>query len=305
MFKKLTVHNFQIHEDTELNLDHPIVVLCGKSDSGKSSLLRAVRWLCLNTQPTGVSFAKKGKTEFSAQLEVDDKVILRKRGKSDNEYYLNKSLYKAFGTKVPDDILKVLNVDLLNFSHQLDGPFWFNLTPGQVSKELNSIIQLDVIDTSLSNASSYVKKTKAEVEVCEERLKTARQKKKDLLWVKDVNKRLIKLEETSNEITETNARASRTTLLLESVNKAEIRLENLSEALIASEEVIETFPLDLINKITRLEEILDELGDAEITLNKLIEAEISAQKKLDDNKGVTCSTCGQAISEDHLTKHGV
>ena len=47
MLKKLILKNFQSHSDSELEFDKGINVICGNSDSGKSSIIRSFIWACL------------------------------------------------------------------------------------------------------------------------------------------------------------------------------------------------------------------------------------------------------------------
>ncbi len=304
MLKKLKVKNFQKHkEEYVLDLEHPITILAGPTGKGKSSLIRALKWICLN-HPTGVSFSTRGQDKpCEATLEFDNYVVTRKRGKS-NEYLLDDSKYVAFGAgKVPEDISKLLNVDNLNFAHQLDMPFWFDLSPGQVSKELNSIIQLDVIDSSLSKVGSEVRGANSEVKICKERLKTAKQKKKDLLWVKEMDAELVSLEEMSVELTSLQNEASTIAELLAGAAKALIRLESLSTALVGAAETLSKFPLELFNKVKGAEDLLNELNQVKKRFDEAEKAEEEAQQKIDDNKGISCPTCGQEIDEECLLKH--
>lgn len=300
MLKKLTVKNFQKHKTYELGLDHPITIITGPSGRGKSSLVRAIKWICLN-QPTGISFATRGQDkDCEATLEFDEYTVTRKRGKN-NEYWLGDQEYRAFGAgKVPADISKVLNVDALNFSHQLDFPFWFDLSPGQVSKELNSIIQLDVIDSSLSKSGSAVRESNSEVKICKERLKIAKQKKKDLLWVKAINTELLELEVQNKELVQLQTKASTITELLNGGTKALLRLETLSTASVEAATALLKFPLKLIERVKKAEDILNELNHFKKKLDEAKKAEDEAQQKIDDNKGISCPTCGQEIDEEHL-----
>ncbi|RJQ24595.1 hypothetical protein C4577_07435 [Candidatus Parcubacteria bacterium] len=301
MLTKIKAKNFQSLEEIEVDLNHPVTVFCGKTGSGKSSLLRALRWIVLNLQPQKVNFVKRGKKTFAVELEVDGNLI--NRTKPDNVYRLNGSEYKAFGTKIPEDIDKILNVDKLNFSHQLDGPFWFDLSPGQVSKELNSIINLEVIDSSLSKAKSSITSSKKESEVCQNRLKEAKAKKKSLLWVKELNIDLKKLEEMKSEIMELSVQASRISELIKAGANAAIKVQTLSQAFLDCEEALSKYPLDLINKVKKLQSLLQESEAAKKRLDEAEKSEKEAQSKLDEIKGVSCPTCGKEMNSDEYDNH--
>ncbi|MCK5016194.1 MAG: hypothetical protein KAS32_03900, partial [Candidatus Peribacteraceae bacterium] len=58
-------------------------------------------------------------------------------------------ILEAFGTGVPEEIQKSLNIDETNLQMQLDAPFLISKSPGEVSTYFNKIAHLDQIDTSL------------------------------------------------------------------------------------------------------------------------------------------------------------
>ncbi len=69
MLERLHVR-YQAHDPFALDFDPLVTVLIGPSDAGKSSLLRALRWLATN-RPEGDSFVPWGGTKASAVLTLD------------------------------------------------------------------------------------------------------------------------------------------------------------------------------------------------------------------------------------------
>jgi exonuclease SbcC len=179
MLTRLKIKNFQPHEVLEVELDPLVTVFVGATDKGKSSVLRSLRWLSLN-DPQGEAFIRWGSVSALARLEVDGRVVIRKRGGGVNLYSLDGDKFKSFGTKVPDPIAELLNVDEVNFAGQLDAPFWFLLSPPQVSRELNAIVNLSAIDSALSNVAAAVRQAKSEVEIVEAHLREAKAESKRL-----------------------------------------------------------------------------------------------------------------------------
>lgn len=192
MFESLTLRNFQCHTKLTINFDPRITVLTGSTDVGKSAVLRALRWVCQN-EPTGTEFITHDKDFSKAVLKVDGHKITRKVGTS-NEYKLDEKVFKAFGRDVPTTIAHLIKTTDDNFQAQLDAPFWFHLSPGQVSKELNRIINLGVIDETLSWLASETRRAKSVVEVTKERLQEAKQAKQQLAWVPHMLNRLSSLQ---------------------------------------------------------------------------------------------------------------
>jgi len=200
MFINLKIRNFQPHGRFTIDLDPHVTTIVGPSDRGKSSIIRALRWLCTN-QPAGNAHIKEGKKFSAVRLKVDDNVIIRKRSASKNTYSLNGEEFKSFGSDVPDSIAKLLNLGPVNFQQQHDSPFWLSDTAGQVSRSLNAVVDLDVIDRALSTAAKNSTKAKAIVELAEEQHKEAKQKRKSLKWVVKAKVDLDSLEEVEKEHT--------------------------------------------------------------------------------------------------------
>ena len=175
-FIDLELVNFQAHKRLTLDLRSPITSLQGATDVGKSAVLRALRWCCLN-DIAGDEFIREGAKETSVTLrvQVDKRVhtIRRTRGR-ENTYELDGKEYKAFGTSVPADIAALLQLNEINFQAQHDGPFWFNESAPEVSRRLNAVIDLSVIDTVLSNIASEVRLAQERKAVTEERLQEAK-----------------------------------------------------------------------------------------------------------------------------------
>ncbi len=194
MLSKLVVTGFQKH-DKKITIEfNQVTTIVGPTDTGKSALLRALRWICQNV-PSGNSFISHSKDVVTVRLLVDDHLVVHKRTKNLNIYKLDEKVYKAFGGKVPDTIVALLNVSDLNFQAQLDSPFWFCETPGKVSQELNQIVNLSEIDNTLTNIASELRKARSTIDVCETRLADAIEQKKSLSWVVEFNRRLSSLEQ--------------------------------------------------------------------------------------------------------------
>ena len=182
MLEKLLIQNFQCHEKLVVEFDPRVTTITGPSDSGKSAVLRALRWVMTNN-PQGTAHVREGADFAAVRLIVDGRTIKRTRGKSKNEYKLDEAEYKAFGVDVPEPIAKLLNTQPINFQGQHDSPYWFSLSPGQVSRELNAIIDLGVIDDAMAAISAKVRTAQATKTVSEDRLKEADANAERLEWV--------------------------------------------------------------------------------------------------------------------------
>jgi len=176
----IKILNFQSHKRTELDLSEGINIFSGRSDSGKSAILRAVRWVLTN-RPRGTSFIRHGMdpSNFAlVKLTFDNCVVIRKRNKAVNQYSLKigdqtKQTFEAMGDKVPDEIVRAIAMDDLNVQFQHDAPFMLSKTAGDVAKEFNDLVNLNVIDTTLANLNRKLRATRGDLDRAETELKKA------------------------------------------------------------------------------------------------------------------------------------
>lgn len=173
MIKSLKLWNFQAHRSLEIEFPPGITTIKGPTDVGKSSVLRALRWLCLN-DIGGEEFISWGQTEVVAQLVLDGGRVARRKGK-ENIYKLNGKIFRAIGAgQVPTPIVAVLGLNEINFQRQMDAHFWLASSAPEVSRQLNRVIDLSVIDESLAKAGAFVRSARERVVVTEERLEEKR-----------------------------------------------------------------------------------------------------------------------------------
>jgi energy-coupling factor transporter ATP-binding protein EcfA2 len=147
MLTKLTLRNFQCHRKLEIPLSQ-ITTIVGSSDSGKSAIVRALNYVCLNNL-RGNSFITHGKDKCAVMLEADDQKIRRIKTKTENSYTTETNEFSAVSSEVPLAITKILNIGEINIANQHDPLFWFSLTPGQLAKELNAIADIAWVDRVL------------------------------------------------------------------------------------------------------------------------------------------------------------
>lgn len=184
MITSIFLKNFQRHKRLKIEFGEGVTTLVGPTSAGKSAVFRALRLVCLN-KPNGDAQIRHGQKSFLIVLGVDGHKIKRKKG-TVNVYLYDGQSYRSFGNSVPRDISELLTVDDNNFQRQLDLPFWFTESPGQVSRNLNQIVDLEIIDTTLANVSKEARDAKAVVDVTRQRHHEARVKRNELRWVPDM-----------------------------------------------------------------------------------------------------------------------
>ena len=208
MLERLLIQNFQRHAKRAIDFG-AITTIVGPTDAGKSAILRALRWVCTNT-PGGGAFIRHGSPGCTVRLEVDGHVIVRRRGTTGdpNTYGLDGAEYKAFGRGVPDDIAALLNLSDLNWQGQHDAPFWFADTAGEVSRQLNAIVDLGIIDNRLAHVAREATRAKARLEAAEAHLTATKAEADRWAWVPRFEEGLAAVQEAAAQATTRRARAA-------------------------------------------------------------------------------------------------
>jgi len=182
MIKSLRIQNFQSHSHSELEFHPGVNVIIGGSDSGKTAVIRALRWLIWN-RPNGDSFRSTWGGNTSVEIILPERhsiedgahkdvtSIMRIKSDKYNQYFWNgtDNVFKAFGSDVPEPVQNILNMDVTNVQNQLDSPFLISSTPGEVASYFNKVAHLDQIDTGLKNVQSSIAQITKEIKASESR----------------------------------------------------------------------------------------------------------------------------------------
>ena len=288
--ERLRLLNFQTHEDLKLVLDEHVTTIVGPSDVGKSSVLRALRWVMQN-KPSGASFVRNGEDRCRVSLWLDGERILRVKGRGVNEVFVGREKLEAFGADLPESVVELCNVGAVNFQQQHDSPFWFCLTAGQVSRELNAVVNLDVIDRTLAGVAKVLRRTRAAAEVCEDRTREARSEFEGLNWVPEMTGAFAAVETSEESASLASAKVERTRGLLEEVEllkrQAAIEVPDTSEL-----ELLRDESIDLSDRAITWRGMLDELEEHRSTALESAEKLRIAEEELEKQSGGICPLCG-------------
>ncbi len=178
MIKTIEINNFLSHKETTLELSPGVNCIIGATDSGKSAIIKALKWLITN-KPVGDSFRSTwgGDTHVGIGLEYEGEYICRIKGK-ENQYKIERKnldqgddVFNAIGTKVPEEIIQVLNLNEVNLQTQFESHFLLSKSPGEVATHFNKVAHLDKIDVGLKTIQSWLAGIKRMIEI-EERKQT-------------------------------------------------------------------------------------------------------------------------------------
>lgn len=295
-FKKLLLEDFQTHQSLTLEFSSRITTIKGPTDVGKSAVLRALRWLSLNNFP-GDSFIRDGAKSVLVRLTTNEgDVIDREKGR-ENLYALGKKEFKAVGTgKVPDEVERVLQVSALNFQGQYDSPFWFTESAPEVSRQMNAVIDLSIIDTTLSNIVSTVRKATERRSLCEERIAQFTGQLKDMEEQEDRVADYKDLKKLKDEADHQTERYNQLDELLSNIDW--LNIPNLQTQAEDAERlvVLAKLSMEQQERQDKLEELIEDIDVATHELSvaetKMREAEETFHQK---TKGQKCPICGNTL----------
>lgn len=244
MLQQVRLQNFQSHKDTQLEFHKGVNVIIGQSDSGKTAIIRALRWLIWN-KPGGDSFRSDWGGSTSVELFTDDDWnVGRVKDKGRNEYTLANTegrgglkLYKAFGAGVPDSVTDALNINEVNLQQQLDSHFMLSKSPGEVAAFFNKIAHLDQIDTALKSIASDIRTITTKQKLDSERAEDLTENLTEFDYLDEFEKKLIALEWMEEKWDVSVNLKNTMEYLVSQINEIEIQKEEYDVTLLFKEEV--------------------------------------------------------------------
>ncbi len=185
--KKLDLINFQSHKFTSLELADGLNVIVGPSDNGKTSILRAIRWVLFN-EPQGMSMLRNNEDFVSVRIYFNnDYSVERKRSKKENLYIIYNEKtgevqeFNSLRTGLPPEVLHVMKIKKVtldkandinfNIQFQHDGPFMFSFTATQKSALIGKMYKLDVVDKAIDDTNKDIKSQKSDIKRINEEIK--------------------------------------------------------------------------------------------------------------------------------------
>ncbi len=210
MIKRIELENFQGHKKSALSFHPGINVIIGQSNQGKSSIMRAFRWVRWN-RPVGTghivshwALDAKGnqKVPTSVALSLgEDATISRVRDKDTNAYSVpGLPPFSAVKTEVPQEVADLLNLEDVNLQRQMDAPFLLSASPGDVALFFNKIIRLDIIDEVLTLAERNKRRAKEDVTNGEKRVSLYEEQAKAYTWIGKAEKAIEQLERVEDRV---------------------------------------------------------------------------------------------------------
>ena len=258
----IEIENFQSHSHTKLEFDEGVNVIIGPSDSGKTAVIRAMKWIFFN-EPSGTDIIKKGETAAKVTLKLNTGFkIIRGRDKSKNYYELvtedgEVQRFEGFGLNVPQEVIDITGmnkIDLgnikmsLNISEQLESPFLITDSPSIKANALGKLAGVDIIDKALGNLSKDIYEINNDRKSIENEIKNQESFLESFRYLDEEKTKIERLENIFQQVDEYKSKLSILTNLekkyinnLEKTNETKEYLKkfkNLDELSILYEKLI-------------------------------------------------------------------
>jgi len=175
MIKEIHLTNFQSHKDTILELHENLNVIIGSSNSGKSSIVRALKFILFGKWDP--SFIKDGESISKVSIVLDNGyAIERVKGNKKNELNIifngTTKKYSGFGSTVPPEVIKIIGIvplnlldkeEFLNIAEQHDSIFLLTEGGSFRAKILSSISGLHILDMIIKDLNSEIRNISTEI----------------------------------------------------------------------------------------------------------------------------------------------
>jgi DNA repair ATPase RecN len=165
--KNVRMINFQNHRETYYELTDGLNIITGSSDNGKTACARALNFALNNIHSGDVIM--HGQKNCIVELEFVDGAIFRRiKGVENRVEYKNSNdkdftVYKSFGTKYPDEVLRFLGfppiskaLGPLNYSDQHNKNFLIDQSPSALPNIISTLIGVDDLEEASKNLFSVV-----------------------------------------------------------------------------------------------------------------------------------------------------
>lgn len=166
MIRGIKLVGFQSHVDTSINLTEGLNVITGPSDSGKTAVIRAVRWVALN-EPQGDAVVNQSVGYAQVTIITDTGVVTKVRNKGKVRYEINIDGENISYDKseIPQEVYRILGINktsfgdvevVLPFAFQLDAPFLISSPASFGGKVLGKICNADTVELAVKKSSREV-----------------------------------------------------------------------------------------------------------------------------------------------------
>lgn len=256
---RVKVENYQAIKNAELKLDKGLIAIVGPTNSGKSSLIRAIKGAINNQR--GTDFVTYDQDECRVTItENNNEIIWTKPVKKPATYTLNGREIAKVGVSQNEEVAELLNMNeveidgtkiRLNFWEQMEKAFLMDKTPQQLfgfisqSKEQELVKDYkDRTETDLSELNKEINTNTTKLDILSQDISRLKTRETDLAPFESFDIEMIEHLYNSRNVLETNLGVFRETQevigkLAGSISTNETRVNRLQTKLDEISKLIE------------------------------------------------------------------
>lgn len=296
------------HFESTFEFSPGLTVVTGPNDSGKSSLIRIIKWVALG-EPSGEAFIFtlkdeatgeiiKQSDEGKAEVGLDNGLVITKtRRKGKTTYTINTIAEPFEKAEVPQEVKDALGIQkhtfgdfeaYLNFAFQQEAPFLLSESPSVGAKVLGKLAGTETVDLGITEISKRTHKARDDKRIAEKEVERING---DLLEYQDLDDLKQQLEACEYLVAEIDQQAKRR----DNLKDLDLKLETARESLDRLEEdllklaIVPDLEIDLQN-VEKAQQRYDRLLDLFTQLNRTIEELNTLTDQLELFKGLDVAT---------------
>jgi len=263
MIRRVQLKNFQSHKSTSLEFTPGVNYIVGTSDSGKTAIIRALRWVNTN-RPSGTAYRSNWGGDTEVLVVTDEGLVIRRRTDKKNEYEVDGVVLKALKTDVPEEVKNVLNLGSINFQNQFDKSFLLSATSGEVAEHFNKVANFEKIGKTIRTLTSMLQRHVRQVEVKKGRINELRATLKEYAFIPRLEDRVEDLEGKLRRFKEFSAQVDALYALVKKLPIIQEKIRKTSNLLVLEQKVIQVElkmqkKRQLIENIRKLSSLINSL----------------------------------------------
>lgn len=210
---EVKIKDFNCIDKIDLDLKPGFTIIQGPSNSGKSSIIKAIE-NCIFNQ-SGTSNVRQGQSNYSVGIRHNDHTVCLIKGKS-SKYKIDNQIYEKFGVSQLPEVADALNIRetilggekvRLNFSKQMTYPFLLDKTPGQLYKFIVDSSESESLSNVLKDISKDIKDTdkniiqnEAQMDILVKQQAQINENLKNADKILEISNKIISLDSTNSHI---------------------------------------------------------------------------------------------------------
>ncbi len=152
-------------------------IITGPTDSGKTAIIRAIRWVVLG-EPAGDPFVNKAVGFTRVSITADKGLVMKTRKGTKTSYQVDQTLYEK--SEIPVEVSDIVGLQKVSFgdfepalqiAYQLDSPFLLSESPSVGAKVLGKLANAELVDAAIKKAAKGGYDARAEKAAAEKELR--------------------------------------------------------------------------------------------------------------------------------------